>query len=162
MPSDLVSKGFAEVVIQDIVIKTNNIKYLREIFYSPSENKYYRAQLPEGVRGQGEFGIGIRSLIPMLKMMGVTEKPMVGFFENIGIVVSPTYVSQQWTGGYDWAHQEKASFIAAAFSTVIMDRLMIPVRESMVITTIVRWSATTCLPLISPLKTKTVYRFWTC
>ncbi|MDQ7089433.1 MAG: transposase [Methylococcales bacterium] len=108
LPSDLVSKGFAEVVIQDIVIKTNNIKYLREIFYSPSENKYYRAQLPEGVRGQGEFGIGIRSLIPMLKMMGVTEKPMVGFFENIGIVVSPTYVSQQWTGGYDWAHQEKS------------------------------------------------------
>ncbi|MDQ7089315.1 MAG: hypothetical protein Q9M50_01515 [Methylococcales bacterium] len=108
MPSDLVSKGFAEVVIQDIVIKTNNIKYLREIFYSPSENKYYRAQLPEGDRGQGEFGIGIRSLIPMLKMMGVTEKPMVGFFENIGIVVSPTYVSQQWTDGYDWAHQEKS------------------------------------------------------
>ncbi|MDQ7089819.1 MAG: hypothetical protein Q9M50_04130 [Methylococcales bacterium] len=32
LPSDLVSKGFAEVVIQDIVIKTNNIKYLREIF----------------------------------------------------------------------------------------------------------------------------------
>jgi len=108
LPDDLVSKGYEDVVIQDIIIKTNNINYRREIFYSPSENKYYRAKLPEGVQGQGEFGIGIRSLIPMLKMMGVTEKPIVEFFENIGIVISPTYVSQQWTGGYDWAHQEKS------------------------------------------------------
>jgi len=108
LPSDLVSKGFGDVVIQDIVIKTNNIKYRCEIFYSPSKDKYYRAQLPEGIQGQGEFGIGIRSLIPMLKSMGVTEKPIVHFFENFGIVVSPTYISQQWTGGYEWAHQEKS------------------------------------------------------
>ena len=108
LPSDLMSKGFRDVVIQDIIIKTNNIKYRCEIFYSPSENKYYRAKLPEGVQDQGEFGVGVRSLIPLLKSMGVTEKPIVNFFENFGIVVSPTYISQQWTGGYDWAHQEKS------------------------------------------------------
>ncbi len=96
-------------MIQDIVIKTNNIKYLLPVYYSPSENKRYRAQLPKEVQGQGEFGVGIRSLIPMLKVMGkMTEKPIVQFFENFGIVISPTYISQQWTGGYDWAHQEKS------------------------------------------------------
>jgi len=108
LPDDLIFKGYDELVIQDIVIKTNNIKYRLPVYYSPSENKRYRAELPEGVQGQGEFGIGIRSLIPMLKSMAVTEKPIVNFFENFGIVISPTYISQQWTGGYDWAHQEKS------------------------------------------------------
>lgn len=108
LPDDLIFKGYDELVIQDIVIKTNNIKYRLPVYYSPSENKRYRAELPEGVQGQGEFGIGIRSLIPLLKAMGVTEKPIVGFFENFGIVLSPTYISQQWTRGYDWAHSEKS------------------------------------------------------
>jgi len=108
LPGDLISKGYENVVIQDIVIKTNNIKYCREVFYSPSENKYYRAKLPEGVQGQGEYGVGIRSLLPVFKTMGLTEKPIVGFFENLGIVISPTYISRQWTGGYDWAHREKS------------------------------------------------------
>jgi len=108
LPKDIVSKGFADVVIQDVVIKTNNINYRCEIFYSPSENKYYRAKLPKGIHGQGEFGIGIRSLLPVFKTMGLTEKPIVGFFKNLGIVISPTYISRQWTRGYDWAHQEKS------------------------------------------------------
>ena len=110
LPDDLIFKGYEDVVIQDIVIKTNNIKYRLPVYYSPSENKRYRGQLPDGVRGQGEFGVGIRSLLPVFKTMGLAEKPIIGFFENLGIVISPTYISQQWTGGYDWAHQEKSEF----------------------------------------------------
>ncbi|NOR80807.1 MAG: transposase [Methyloprofundus sp.] len=109
LPDDLISKGYTDITVQDIIIKSNTIRYRRETYYSPSENKSYYGALPEGVKNQGEYGIGIRSLIPVLKTAcRMTEKPIIEFFQNFGIVLSPTYLSQQWTGGYDWGHQEKS------------------------------------------------------
>ena len=109
LPDDLEFKGYEDVVIQDIIITTNNIKYRREVYYSPSHKKSYRGELPEDVRYQGEYGPGIRALIPVLKAEGnLSEKRILGFFQNFGIEVSATYISQQWTGGYALFHQEKS------------------------------------------------------
>ena len=38
----------------------------------------------------------------------MSEKRILGFFQNFGIEVSATYISQQWTGGYNHFHQEKS------------------------------------------------------
>ena len=46
LPDDLIFKGYDDVVIQELIIKTNNIKYRREVYYSPSKNKTYRGELP--------------------------------------------------------------------------------------------------------------------
>ena len=109
LPDDLVFKDYEDVVIQDLIITTNNINYRREVYYSASTNKSYRGELPAEVRGKGEYGPGIRSLIPILKAEGnMSEKRILGFFQNFGIEVSATYISQQWTGGYDIFHQEKS------------------------------------------------------
>lgn len=109
LPADVEFKGYEDVVIQDIIITTNNIKYRCEVYYSPSHKKRYRAELPEEVRGQGEYGSGIRALIPILKSeCNMSEKRILGFFQNFGINVSATYISQQWTGGYELFHQEKS------------------------------------------------------
>jgi hypothetical protein len=109
LPDDLKFIGFEDIVIQELIIKTDNVKYCREVYYSPSQNKRYRAELPEAVRGQGEFGPGIRSLIPILKSEGnLSEKRILGFFQNFGIKISATYISQRWTTGYDLFHQEKS------------------------------------------------------
>lgn len=109
LPDDLVFKGYAGVVIQNLIITTDNVNYLREICYSPSQHKSYYGELPEDVRGQGEYGPGIRALIPILKTEGqMSEKRILGFFHNFGIVMSATYLSQQWTGGYELFHQEKS------------------------------------------------------
>jgi hypothetical protein len=59
--------------------------------------------------GKGEYGSGIRTLIPVLKAeCNMSEKRILGFFCNFGIQVSATYLSQQWTGGYALFHQEKS------------------------------------------------------
>jgi hypothetical protein len=109
LPDDLEFKGYEDVVVQDLVIRTDNVKYRREVYYSPSQRKSYRGELPEGVRGQGEYGPGIRALIPMLKTEGnLSEKRMLGLFRNFGIEVSAAYISRQWTGGYELFHQEKS------------------------------------------------------
>jgi chorismate mutase len=109
LPDDLVFKDYEDVVIQDLIITTNNVNYRREVYYSASTNKSYRGELPAEVRGKGEYGPGIRALIPILKAEGnMSEKRILGFFQNFGIEVSATYISQQWTGGYNLFHQEKS------------------------------------------------------
>ena len=70
LPDDLVFKDYEDVVIQDLIITTNNVNYRREVYYSASTNKSYRGELPAEVRGKGEYGPGIRALIPILKSRG--------------------------------------------------------------------------------------------
>jgi chromosome segregation ATPase len=41
LPDDLEFKGYEEVVVQNIIIKTDNVKYLREVYYSPSQHQSY-------------------------------------------------------------------------------------------------------------------------
>ena len=109
LPDDLEFKGYEDVVIQNLIITTDNVKYRREVHYSPSQHKSYRGELPEDVRGQGEYGPGIRALIPILKAECLmSEQRILGFFQNFGIDVSAAYISQQWTGGYALFHQEKS------------------------------------------------------
>jgi hypothetical protein len=109
LPDDLIFKRYEDVIIQDLIIITNNVNYRREVYYSPSQHKTYLGELPTDVRGKGEYGSGIRTLIPVLKAeCNMSEKRILGFFRNFGIEVSATYISRQWTGGYDLFHQEKS------------------------------------------------------
>ena len=119
LPDDARFKGYSDIVIQDIKIITDNVKYRREMYYSPSENKTYLGKLPLNVAGKGEYGVGIRSLIPLFKSeCHLSERSILGFFQNFGIELSSAYISNQWTKGYTDFHQEKtAIFEAGLLST---------------------------------------------
>jgi len=45
-------KGYQTVVVQGILIKTDNVEYRKEVCYSPSKNKTYIGKLPIGVKGE--------------------------------------------------------------------------------------------------------------
>ena len=108
LPKDAQFKGYSDYIVQDIIITTDNVKYQREIFYSPSTGKTYTGKLPKGIEGEGEFGVGIRSLIPLLKSeCNMSEKGILDFFQNFGIYISSAYISNRWTKGYDIFHNEK-------------------------------------------------------
>jgi FtsZ-binding cell division protein ZapB len=64
LPADGEFKGYEPVIIQDLVIKTDNVRFLKEKYYSVSLRKTYWAALPAGY--EGEFGPGIRSLVVTL------------------------------------------------------------------------------------------------
>jgi Transposase IS66 family len=109
LPDDLVFKGYEDIIIQNITIKTDNVKYRRAVYYSPSQKKSYYGALPDEVRGKGEYGAGIRTLIPVLKTeCNMSQQRIKGFFYNFGIDVSASYIAQQWTDGYSLFHQEKS------------------------------------------------------
>jgi len=119
LPKDVLSKGYSDIVIQDIKIITDNVKYRREVYYSPSTHKTYLAELPAELRGKGEYGVGVRSLIPLLKSeCHLSERSILGFFRNFGIEISSATISNLWTKGYTDFHQEKtAIFEAGLLST---------------------------------------------
>jgi hypothetical protein len=109
LPADATFKGYSDSIVQDIKIITDNVRYRREVYYSASMKKSYYGDLPSDVAGQGEYGVGVRSLLPLFKSeCHLSEKSMLSFFHNFGIIISPGYISNQWTKGYDFLHQEKS------------------------------------------------------
>lgn len=58
LPADAKYKGYETVVVQDLQVKTENVLFYKEKYYSASRHKTYLAQLPSGYAGQ--FGPGSR------------------------------------------------------------------------------------------------------
>lgn len=118
LPRDAINKGFSDIVIQDIQIITDNVRYRRETYYSPSLGKTFVAPLPEGVAGKGEFGVGVRSLIPLFKSeCHLPESAILTFFNNFGLHTSAAYISKQWTEEYGQFNQEKEDIVTAGITS---------------------------------------------
>ncbi len=124
LPADARFKGYSDIVIQDIKIITDNVKYRREVYYSPSQGKTFLGQLPADVAGKGEFGVGVRSLIPLLKSeCNLSESCILDFFQNFGIEISSAYISNQWTKGYTDFHQEKSDIVEAGLASTMYQQM---------------------------------------
>jgi len=52
LPADAEFKGYEPSIVQDVQIKSDNIRFLKEKYYSASEQKTYLAKLPAGYVGQ--------------------------------------------------------------------------------------------------------------
>jgi hypothetical protein len=118
LPEDAIFKGYKDEVVQDIIIKTENVKYRRKVYYSPSQKKYYYGKLPVEVEGKGEYGSGIRTLIPVLKSeCNMSEPKIKSFLENFGVEISQAYISSLWTDKQEIFHQEKDEIYRAGLET---------------------------------------------
>ena len=92
LPADAQFKGYEEVVVQDILLKPDNILFRKQKYYSPQTAKTYLAPLPTGY--EGEFGPGIKALVISLYYGGnMTQSKIREFLENIGISMSAGYLS---------------------------------------------------------------------
>ncbi len=92
LPEDAEFKGYEEVVVQDIDIRTNNTLFRKEKYYSPTAGKTYLAHLPRGYEGQ--FGPGIKALTIMLYFGGnMTEPKILEFFHDVGVQISAGQLS---------------------------------------------------------------------
>ena len=96
IPADAVFKCYTTKVVQDVIIKTDNIEFCREVYYSPSMKKTYIGPVPKGY--EGEFGPHINSSIFGFKYVGGMTIPKIKeFLKNIGVGISGTYISQLLT-----------------------------------------------------------------
>ncbi len=122
LPEDAEFKGYETVVVQEILITTNNVEYKREVFYSASENKTYMGELPEEVKG--EFGPGVRALTCTLKYAAnVSEPKIMDFFNNFGIYISQPTISRILTKNLEELHKEKADIFQAGLRSTVYQQI---------------------------------------
>lgn len=87
LPADAQFKGYEDVVVQDIKVETDNVRFRKEKWYSPSEGKTYLAELPAGYAGQ--FGPRLKAWVVVLTFaLNVTEAKVADFLETAGIAIS--------------------------------------------------------------------------
>jgi len=113
LPPDAEWKGYADTVIQDVLIQTDNVKFRRETYYSPSQKQTYRGALPRGY--VGEFGPHIKTQILTFKYLnGMTIPKIHDFYQTLGIRISRTYISDRLTKHLAVFHQEKSAVYHAS------------------------------------------------
>ena len=92
LPSDAVFKGYRSVTVQNIKFITDNVEYLIERYYSPSEKKTYESVLPKCV--DGEFGPDLKAYIhSQYFSCRVTENKILRALSEMGVKISKGQIS---------------------------------------------------------------------
>ena len=116
LPKDAKLKGYEDVVVQDILLKTDNIRFYKKKYYSASTRKTYLAKLPRGYEGQ--FGPGIKALTLVFYYgIGTSEPKILEFFENVGIHISAGEISNLLIKKQESFHAEKDAVYAAGLQS---------------------------------------------
>jgi hypothetical protein len=117
LPLDAVRLQDEIVVVQDIEIKPKNTQFQRHVFYSASQQKYYRGPLPADCN-HGDFSATLRALIVSLKYCGNMSEPKIGeFLENFDVQVSAGSLSNILTKSAKLFEQEYDDLLIAGLSS---------------------------------------------
>jgi hypothetical protein len=112
LPPDAEFKGYDEVVVQDVVARTDNVLFRKEKFYSPAAGQSYVADLPAGYHG--EFGPGIHALVLVFYFAcQMTEPKIHAWFQQLGVQISSGEISNLVIKDHAVFHQEKDAVYAA-------------------------------------------------
>lgn len=116
LPPDAQFKGYDPVVVQDLVLRTDTVLFLKELFYSPSQHTTFRAEMPAGYTGQ--FGPGVRTLALALAYGAhVSEQQIHTLFTDAGIAISAGEVSAFLIGGHERFHAEAHDVLVAGLAS---------------------------------------------
>ena len=116
LPSDAAFKGYEDVVVQDVVFRTDNVLFHTEKFYSPARHTTSLASLPQGYSGQ--FGPGIKSLALVVYFGARMSEPTVAeLWRSVGIQISDGQVSNLLSKDQAAFQVEKAALYQAGLAS---------------------------------------------
>ena len=116
LPPDAEFKGYADVVVQDVLFRTDNVLFHKEKFYSLSQHHIYLAPLPQGYSGQ--FGPGIKSLALALYFGAQMSEPKVTeLLRSVGGQISDGQVSNLLIKDHPVFHAEKDALYRAGLAS---------------------------------------------
>ena len=112
LPPDAEFKGREPVIVQDLVLHTDNVRFWKETYYSPTQGKSYRAELPRGYTGA--FGPGIKStVLTWYYGLNTSEPKIWEFLHHLGIQISTGQLSNLLIQKQEPFHQEKDALYLA-------------------------------------------------
>jgi hypothetical protein len=116
LPEDAVFKGYETHLIQDLLLKTDNVLFERAKYYSPSTGKTYLAALPPGY--EGGFGPNLKALVLSLHHLGNVSQPALHtLLTHAGIQIAPSTVSEFLIHHQEVFHQEKSDITLAGLAS---------------------------------------------
>lgn len=112
LPPDAEFKGHDPVIVQDLILRTDNVRFLKEKYYSPVQGQSYLAELPKGY--VGEFGPGVKSTVLVWYYgMNTSEPKILEFLEQVGVRISAGQLSNLLIQKQDAFHEEKTAVYEA-------------------------------------------------
>ena len=106
LPSDAEFKGYETVIVQNLILKTDNVCFQRAKYYSASMGKTYLAPLPSGY--EGAFGPDLKTLLLTLHHLGnVSQQCLHTLLTNAGIHISTGWIGNFLIARQDAFHAEK-------------------------------------------------------
>ena len=116
LPPDAKFKGYEDTIVQDVVLRTDNVRFRKEKFYSPGQGRIYLAPLPRGY--EGEFGPGIKSLVITLYFASNMSEPKIAeLLASVGVRISDGEVSNLLIKGQGAFHEEKEALFEAGLGS---------------------------------------------
>ena len=117
LPQDAEFKGYQDVTVQDLRLLTDNVRFLKEEYYSKSTKETYLAPLPAGYTG--EFGPGIKALTLVFYYASQMSEPKIlEFLEHLGVQISAGTISNLLIKGQERFHAEQdAAYLAGLRSS---------------------------------------------
>lgn len=116
LPQDAKFKGYEEVVVQDMEIRLQNIKFRKEKYYSPSNRQTYQADLPAGYEGQ--FGPGVKAwVLALYYESGMSEPKILQLLHTVGMQISPGQLSDMLIKDQEQFHAESTQVLRAGLES---------------------------------------------
>ncbi len=116
LPADAQFKGYEDVIVQDVEFRTENIRFRKEKYYSPSQKKTYLAALPTGYSGQ--FGPKVRAWVLTLYYAdGMSEPKILDLLQTVGMSISTGQLSDLLIKDQEPFHAESAAVVKAGLAS---------------------------------------------
>jgi hypothetical protein len=104
------------VLVQDLRIEADTIRFRKEKFYSPSLGQTFLAPLPAGYHGQ--FGPDLHSfLLSQYFAANISEAKLAQFLGYFGIQISRGQIAHLLTDAVDPFHAESSAVLAAGLAS---------------------------------------------
>ena len=115
LPTTAVFKGYQDVLVQELVLRSETVRYRRERWYLPTERRVVVASLPPGADGQ--FGPVLRSFVLALGYGAqVSESGIHQLLRDVGVQISTGQVGRLLIHGQDHWHAEASAIAEAALA----------------------------------------------
>jgi hypothetical protein len=117
LPPDAIRHDTTEVIVQDLLLQPEIIRFVREVWWVPRTGQTITAPLPAGY--QGEFGPHIQALTLTLgHSANVSQPSLLTFFQDAGVAIGKGTIAR-WLRDHrtTWQADAQAIHLAGLAST---------------------------------------------